>query len=104
MVTIVFQAPCLQKQPSRHLGTTGDTTAIRSLCCWLIVHDISMGSLLQGHVYPVPHHCVDAKKGHTPSRLFREFRVRNLFLDQLRIIHLTKIHVRYIEYMPFFLT
>lgn len=62
-VTIVFQAPCLQTQPSLHLGTTGDTTAIRSLCCWLIVHDISMERLLQGHVYPFPHHCVGAKNG-----------------------------------------
>lgn len=30
---------------------------------WLIVHDISMGRVLQGPVLPVPPHCIDVKNG-----------------------------------------
>lgn len=45
--TSVYQALCLQKPPRLHLGTTGDMTAIRSLCSWLIACNMSVEWLLQ---------------------------------------------------------
>ncbi len=57
--TSVYQALCLRKQPRLHLETTGDMTAIRSLCSWLIVCNMSVEWLLQAHTRPLLHDCAD---------------------------------------------
>lgn len=89
-VTVVFQALCLQKQPCLHLGTTGDMTAIRSLCSWLIVHNISMEWLLQGPVCPVT-----MLKTGSLSSYIQGLRVRNSPLFIWVLLHLREIYVFY---------
>lgn len=109
-VTVVFQAPCLQKQPCLHLGTTGDMTAIRSLCSWLIVHGISMEYLIQGPVCPVPYRCADVKNGIHELIFSKDHRVRNSLFSlagvwlRYYILPLCDIYVFYKQYRWYSLT